>query len=158
MKMRGRKPVPTALTILRGNPGKRPLNDREPAPQAKAPPCPRHLNKPARAEWKRMAKRLIKNRLLTEIDGTALALYCDAYARWVDAKAEVEASGYVVKTALGNPIQNPYLAIVNKAHEQVSKMLVEFGMTPSSRSRAVVSKPTTGDQQGDRFLGNKTGS
>ncbi len=156
--MRGRKPTPTALTVLRGNPGKRPLNDREPAPQAKAPPCPRHLNKPARAEWKRMAKRLKRNGLLTEIDGTALALYCEAFARWVDAKAKVEASGYVVKTALGNPIQNPYLAVANKAHEHVRQMLGEFGMTPSSRSRAVVSKPTTGEEKGDRFLPDKTGT
>ena len=29
--MRGRKPKPTVLKLLDGNPGKRPLNDREPA-------------------------------------------------------------------------------------------------------------------------------
>ncbi len=28
----GRKPIPTKLKILHGNPGKRPLNDKEPEP------------------------------------------------------------------------------------------------------------------------------
>ena len=32
MATRGRKPKPTALKVLEGNPGKRPLNDREPVP------------------------------------------------------------------------------------------------------------------------------
>ena len=35
--MRGRKPVPTALKKLRGNPGKRPLNDAEPKPDVVVP-------------------------------------------------------------------------------------------------------------------------
>lgn len=32
MAARGRKPKPTALKVLEGNPGKRPLNDHEPIP------------------------------------------------------------------------------------------------------------------------------
>jgi hypothetical protein len=31
--MRGRKPKPTYLKLLNGNPGKRPLNEQEPKPQ-----------------------------------------------------------------------------------------------------------------------------
>jgi hypothetical protein len=34
-----------------------------------------------------------------------------------------------------------YLAIANKAFEQLSKMLTEFGMTPSSRSRVSKVQP-----------------
>lgn len=49
--------------------------------------------------------------------------------------------GTVVKSPSGYPIQSPYLAIANKAHEQMTKLLAEFGMTPSSRSRCMVAKP-----------------
>lgn len=37
MAQRGRKPKPTALKELEGNPGKRTLNDKEPKPPKKAP-------------------------------------------------------------------------------------------------------------------------
>ncbi|MEQ8198694.1 MAG: phage terminase small subunit P27 family, partial [Clostridiaceae bacterium] len=36
MAQRGRKPKPTAIKVLEGNPGKRPLNKNEPKPEKKA--------------------------------------------------------------------------------------------------------------------------
>jgi hypothetical protein len=35
-RMRGRKPVPTQVKLLRGNPGKRPLNEGEPQSEQEA--------------------------------------------------------------------------------------------------------------------------
>ena len=49
--------MPTALKISRGNPGKRPLNDREPQPEGVAR-CPSWLCDVAKAEWKRLAGEL----------------------------------------------------------------------------------------------------
>ena len=43
MATRGRKPKPTALKVLEGNPGKRPLNDREPVPPKATLKCPAWL-------------------------------------------------------------------------------------------------------------------
>ena len=37
MAQRGRKPKPTAVKVLEGNPGKRSLNTAEPKPEKKAP-------------------------------------------------------------------------------------------------------------------------
>ena len=54
----GRKPKPTSLKVLEGNPGKRALNDTEPKPEKKAPKCPTWLNKEAKKEWKRIATEL----------------------------------------------------------------------------------------------------
>ena len=48
MAQRGRKPKPTAIKELEGNPGKRPLNDAEPKPEHKAPPCPKWLEPEAK--------------------------------------------------------------------------------------------------------------
>src|SRR4051812_21402132 len=56
--MRGRKPKPTHLKLLDGNPGKRPLNAGEPKPERRIPTCPAHLNPTAKAEWKRLARQM----------------------------------------------------------------------------------------------------
>ncbi len=44
-------------------------------------------------------------------------------------------------TKHGNVIQNPYLGVANRAWDQVRQMSIEFGLTPSSRSRIKVGKP-----------------
>src|SRR5262245_15675518 len=49
---RGQAPMPTRLKILRGNPGRRPLNDAEPKPEAGIPKCPSWLSRKEKAEWK----------------------------------------------------------------------------------------------------------
>jgi P27 family predicted phage terminase small subunit len=73
--------------------------------------------------------------VLTEIDGDALAAYCAAYARWADAEQHLNEDGPIVKSPTGYPIQNPYLAIANKALEQMDARLAKFGMTPADRTR-----------------------
>lgn len=142
--MAGRKPKPTALKELAGNPGKRPLNEREPKPRAAVPTAPRHLTGEARKEWRRMGRELLALGVLTTVDRAALAAYCVAYARWADAEAQVTKLGTVVKTANGNLIQNPYLAVANRAMDQMMKAAGEFGMTPSSRSRVQVQQADAG--------------
>ena len=64
--MRGRKPKPTALKLLEGNPGKRRINGSEPKPPASRPTCPAHLSPSAKAEWKRLAEALNRIGLLTQ--------------------------------------------------------------------------------------------
>lgn len=132
--MPGRRPKPTALKVLEGNAGKRKLNSDEPKP-AGIPTCPSHLSKEARKEWKRISKELVTCGLLTSVDRAALAAYCSAYARWVDAESKVQQHGLVVKSPSGFPIQNPYVGIANTALDHMRKFLIEFGMTPASRSR-----------------------
>lgn len=133
--MRGRKPVPTTLKILRGNPGHRPLNPNEPRPERKAPTAPRALDKIARAEWRRMSTVLLRMGLLTEIDRAAFAGYCVSWSQWVQAIEKVQQLGQIIKAPSGFPIQNPYLAVANRALKNMHAMLIEFGLSPTSRSR-----------------------
>src|SRR5579859_506648 len=93
--MRGRKPKPSRLKILQGNPGKRPLNDKEPQPAAGRPSCPKALGGEARKEWNRVARALLRLGLLTHIDRAALAGYCQSWARWVFAEARLAEEGAV---------------------------------------------------------------
>ena len=134
--MRGRKPKPTASKISQGNPGRRPLNTREPCPELGIPERPAHLGPEACAEWDRVTAILESQRIITKADRAALAAFCVAYGRWVEAELKVREQGMIVRSPKqGTPIQNPYLSIANNAMAQAMKMAPEFGMTPSSRSR-----------------------
>lgn len=143
--MKGRKPKPTALKKLAGNPGRRPLNEKEPMIREGKPRCPSHLNEPAKTEWRRIAHVLYEAGLITHIDRALLAAYCQNYGRWVEAELKlkelresVPKQDLVIKTMNGNYVQNPWIQIANRAQEQMAKLAVEFGMSPSSRSRVTV--------------------
>lgn len=141
--MRGRKPKPTSLRVLQGNPGKRPVNTDEPAFPALASDCPKHLGPMAATEWARMKELFKVQNIFTEADRAALSAYCLAWGRWVEAENNVRQSGMLVKSPSGYPMQNPWLSIANKAMEQMHKLMTEFGLTPSSRSRVkVIPTPT----------------
>ena len=73
--------------------------------------------------------------LLTEIDGQALATYCQTWARWREAEQKIKEYGMVIKGKGGYPVISPYVAVANPAMHQMRAFLMEFGMTPSSRSR-----------------------
>jgi phage terminase small subunit len=75
--------VDNALTTNHGEPGRRPLNKREPRPRPTLPSCPSHLNPVARREWRRTTPLLHGCGLLTETDRAALAVYCQPWARWL---------------------------------------------------------------------------
>lgn len=149
--MKGRKPTPTHLKLVRGNPGKRRLNENEPAPEIARPLPPQHLSDEAKVEWGRVIDELYALGLMTGLDRAALAAYCQAYARWVRAESALAkmaerdelTHALMIKTSNGNAIQNPLVGTANKAMAEMVKYAVEFGMTPSARSRVTA----TGDQE-----------
>lgn len=133
--MPGPPPQPTRIKSLRGNPGKRALNAGEPEPRRGVPSCPSHLDPAAKKEWRRVARLLEEVGLLTLVDRAALALYCAAWARWVDAEEKLAASGPVLKSATGRYYPNPLVAISRQAARDIRAWAMEFGLTPSARSR-----------------------
>lgn len=134
--MRGRKPIPTTLKVLSGNPGRRPLNDREPTPMPGGPECPEWLDDEAKIEWQRICAELQGMGILSTADRAALAMYCTAWSRWKMAEEQVRKFGPIVKSPeKGFPMKSPYLTIADQAMETMRKLMVEFGLTPSSRSR-----------------------
>ena len=141
--MRGRKPKPTYLKLLNGNPGKRPLNEHEPKPEPTIPAAPSELSAEARVEWDRVAGELSRLGTLTVVDRAALAAYSQAYGRWIQAERGIAqmaerdqlTAGLMIKTTNGNAIQNPLVGMANRAMADMVRYATEFGMTPSSRSR-----------------------
>src|SRR5262245_3685380 len=115
----GRRPKPTHLKLLTGNPGRRPLNKGEAKPPPGIPSCPGHLNPVAKREWRRVSRLLAECGLFTEIDRAALAAYCQCYARWVEAERAIGEVGTLVKAPSGYPIPHPYFGIANRAMKQM---------------------------------------
>lgn len=140
--MRGRRPKPTRLKLLTGNPGKRAMNENEPKPEAAIPECPPELSPAARKEWERLVGELSALRMLTNLDRAALAAYCGAYALWAEATEAIQKYGAMIKSPQGFPIQSPYLAIANRQSEIMMRIASEFGLTPASRSRISAPAPT----------------
>lgn len=153
MGRRGPPPTPTALKVIRGNPGRRPLNNREPQPARQRPTCPEWLDKEARAEWKRVVPLLDKIGLLTKVDRAALAIYCDQWSIYVSARANVEKYGQVfVERGEDGGVdakESPYLKIADRAAQRIRTYCQEFGLTPSARGRMQV--PGTSEGGVDEF-------
>lgn len=145
----GRPPKPTKLKVLAGNPGKRPLNMNEPKPKPVAPKCPAWLDKEAKREWKRVAPELEKLGLLTVVDGSALAAYCQAYARWRQAEEMIRREGLTITTETGYVMPHPAVKIAEKSMQLIRGFCNEFGLTPSSRAKMTV--PEVDDDAEDFF-------
>ena len=140
--MRGRKPKPTEVKKLAGNPGNRPLNAREPQMPSggeafDAVPLELHHDLVASSEWERLAPMLRKARVATEADRASLMALCQQWSRYLEANGSVAKAGMVVRSPSGYPMPNPYIAISNKALTICVKLWTELGLTPSSRSRVI---------------------
>lgn len=140
---RGRKPKPTKLKVLEGNPGKRPLK-KHPQPEPTAPTCPSWLSPPAKTEWRRIAPELERLGLLSRLDRTALAGYCQNLATVKIATQAINqhyreygklTTTYTNKGGATNEIPIPELRIARDAWNLVHRFESEFGLTPSSRER-----------------------
>ena len=85
---------------------------------------------------------------MTELDAGALAAYCQAYGRWVEAERviaimaerDVQLRGLMIRSAKGNHVPNPLIWIANAAMKDMVRYAAEFGMTPSARSRIHVNE------------------
>lgn len=145
MSKPGPKPIPTALKKLKGGSktSHRAMPKNEPMPNTydRRPPPPEQLDRTGQNEWKRVAKDLHDLGLLTKIDRAGLTAYCQNYSQWCKATAALKKHGMLIKAQSGFPTQSPWLSIANRAQEEMRKWLVEFGMTPSSRSRVSAEKP-----------------
>lgn len=152
MATRGRKPKPTVLKLLEGNPGRRPLNQKEPQPEKKAPRCPAWLAPEAKKEWRRMSRQMERLGVLTQVDAAAFAGYCQAYARWKEAEEFISKHGTIFKTPSGYIQQVPQVSIAQTYLKIMRDFCAEFGLTPSSRSRITTNAATESDDPMERLL------
>lgn len=159
MPIGGKRPTPTHLKLVKGNPGKRPIRPDTVQPPKRTAPLqpPPEVSGSARAEWKRLAPIVHKLGLLSDLDRAPFAAYCISYGRWRDAEKALRGQDLVVTTATGALIQNPLLGIANRAMREMVRHAVEFGFTPSARARVHDNAPKSarspaGQAQADTFF------
>ncbi|MGE0363357.1 MAG: P27 family phage terminase small subunit [Vicinamibacterales bacterium] len=130
------------------------------APDGK-PAMPKSLKGAAKAEWDRMVERMDSIHTLTKVDDAALYQYCKLFAetealetdreagrkmthalraqtRKLDGAELVEAITQIVKL---KHLEGKIAVQIRQGRMALRQYLVEFGMTPSARTRV---KPTKG--------------
>lgn len=93
---------------------------------------PPGLSKQAKEYWVEIGELTHGDRICD--NPSALSLYCEAYAQWKAALKQCEAGSIV--TIAGKPMDNPYLAVADRAEVKLSRLLKTHGgereITPDS--------------------------
>lgn len=144
MGRRGPPKTPTALTLVKGNPGRRPLPKNEPQPAITRPEPPEHLSETARTEWRRICPLLADLGLMSDIDIAVLAAYCGAYSDLLDATEKQRGRSTVIKTVNGNWMQSPFVSMIRQARLDMIRFAAQLGMTPSARASMSINVPPAG--------------
>lgn len=150
--MPGRRPLPAATHILRGNPGKRPLRTDEATIAGEfdlTPPA--YLKGQALALWNELASVLKESRVLTAADRPTFLLLCDAWTTWHTLRESLDITGPMMTTARGVSIVNPLVDSVRRAQETYRKLSIEFGLTPTSRAKVSVAPTPKRPSKFDRI-------
>lgn len=155
--MAGRKPTPTALKLVKGNPGKRRTNKREPKPRRVIPSPPAHLSDEARGWWGWFAGFLDRMGVLTEADAAALEQLCELYVELKGLRKVVEDEGRFYKTTNqnGDAMIRPHPAVAQLADtdRRFRGYLSEFGLTPAARSKVSTMGDDADSDPAEAFFG-----
>ncbi|MGE3932370.1 MAG: phage terminase small subunit P27 family [Rhodospirillaceae bacterium] len=149
--MRGRKPTPTALRIINGNPGKREILADEPRPVAASIKCPSVIakNRVAKREWDRIVPELAKFGFASVFDVQQLVGYCMAVAIAHRAWSTLDPLKDLTYSTTGRQglvhRTKPEVAILNESLRTIRSIGSEFGLSPAARVRL------KGTAQGDFF-------
>ena len=128
----GNRPKPSELRLLEGNRGHRPIPDNPKSRSTERfPRAPQHLDKIAQREWRLRGPELYGSGRLTILDLPAFEAYCDWYSEWRRAK-----------TITGK----------KEAAHQMRMFMVEFGMTPSSRTKIKIDISQDNDSKWDKLI------
>ena len=154
--VKGRKPKPTHLKLLEGNPGKRDLPKNEPVPRAAYPEKPDDFSTVAAAKcWDRVVVELEGMAILHSADRDALVMYCEAYGTFMTAQESVGKGIMINKGSKKkpNPVTNPAWRISRDAMSVVMRIGESFGLTPAARARIEL-PDVSGDDLGRILTGD----
>lgn len=146
----GRRPQPTALKVLRGNPSKTPLNQNEPVPPDGDVAKPSGLSVGASAVWDELAPICLAMRTLTAADVRVFSTMCELQATLSQAsemKGQDGREWFTTKREKPNDDQSDYIVVVDAVLKLERDTAVAlrpfyalFGLEPVSRARIRVPK------------------
>lgn len=132
MGQRGPSRKPYAIRALEGNAGhiakSRWMRENEPRPEITAVDPPDDMPELARRTWDYLTDRLLELRVMSELDGPMLEVYCRTYALWRQVTTEAEQAQAAGET-------NPKLTRLSvQLFTAMRATAREFGLTPGSRA------------------------
>jgi P27 family predicted phage terminase small subunit len=148
------------MHIVNGNPGHRPLPEREPKPPEGLPTEPESVKRDqvASSEWERIcALTVLKNaRVITVQDGPILEATCSAYSLWREARDILLEKGLTYETTntTGGLVvkKRPEAEIEASAWTRYVGGLTHFGLSPASRGKVARIDDDEGKSAAEAFL------
>jgi phage terminase small subunit len=143
----GPRPQPTALKMLRGNPGQRKLNVDEVKPPPGEVTKPRGLTAGASLVWDELAPVCVAMGTLTTADVRPFASLCELQATLLQASAQKDAEGFGMFTlsedynGAAKVGVHAAIRVERETATAVRPFYDYFGMTATSRTRMTVPKP-----------------
>jgi P27 family predicted phage terminase small subunit len=147
--MRGRKPVPTTLRALHGNPRKIAMPKFEPKPNGDLTDPPDWLSEGQLANWTYvlthapagLLKRIDRGALLSWVVAEDLHRQAAIAQAKVGLLVRVKTKATAGKDDPGVPVASPYINIINQQAKIMLKAASELGFTPVSRPRIGAGTP-----------------
>ena len=138
---RGRRPAPQELKKKRGT-ARKDRAPENPVTVTKAKPkktTPSFLKAKGKMMYERSVGHLHSMGLLSTVDDTSLELLAMAYQEWYSAELKLMKEGRIYEPFASNgaKVLKPHPAAAQSADawRRIRMMLIEFGLTPASRSK-----------------------
>jgi len=131
----GRKALPTNVHLLQGNRSKKAASELKDdvKPAVAIPDPPMHLQGESLKEWQRITPLLAKMGLIAECYRNVLALYCDAWADYLEARAARDIEGtFTTSPKSGYRAQSAETIEMRAAAAAMHRYAAEFGLTPTA--------------------------
>jgi len=160
MGLLGPRPEPRIFKDIKGNPGKRALNQNEPQPDPLDDfAAPEHVaeDKLALKKWEEAVQVLHRMKVMTEADTETLARYCLIWSHWMQMREQCRQLGRQVIHYEPDPNRTdgrlrvkwaqpaPWAVDEKSARKDLLQIEREFGLTPSSRSQVTIHSDTNDD-------------
>lgn len=130
-------------------------------PPGRNPPPPKWLtDRVAQEAWRKLVAEMIRRKQYLHLFEIELGRYCNAFADYVKARREIKkagASGMVIKTPNGYPIQSPWVVMMNRANEIMVRLAADLGFNPVAQNRLDGLQLDLFDQSGPAPGGNDPG-
>lgn len=144
--VRGRRPTPDHLKLVKGNPGKRKIPADRPKPALGRPVMPAWVaaDPIARGKWEELLEDLTKPgaNVLSKQDRHSLEMAAKCYANFRKAQDVIDEKGftYTMETKSGDliEVQRPEVSIAQKFEAAYRAYTDRYGLSPAMRTKVAV--------------------